>query len=557
MMWQVMGYAMGVAAALSLVGYCQERLAVMRNLPRRWVWPLTMVLSVAWAAGFMLRAEPTPPQLDIVVTPASQLDVEVIGASGAPAITATAPGNVRWNPPADGTLLTAWAGASLLMLLFLLVAGVLLRRRSARWRRASVLGRELLVSDSVGPALMGTWQPRIVVPEWFLAEAPARQELILRHEEQHIAARDPMLLRAATLFAVALPWNLPLWWQLRRMRQGIEMDCDARVLHQGVSPVEYGSVLLAVTRRCAVVPAGLIAMSEPTSALERRVRNVLRGSATPSMGRVAAVMAFWMAGIGAAVGLEAPHLAQREASRPDQREERAVPQALPMPEVPRAPVARPADSALPRLLPPDIGPNTGPTRREVLEQAIVERHPELVNGAEREGQAFVSVLLRHDGSVENTVLRYVEAGDAAGLEAAMRNALEPLQGQLLLARGWQIAGSATVKSQTRVSYRTIRDPGAVRREQQAWEARYAAVKQLVEHHLPGAMTNPGTRDRGTPYLIVSNDGRVLKSGYNAMGANPGTLQGEVPGQRLTRYSIMPRFLGQDSPQQLVVAWVEP
>ena len=35
---------------------------------------------------------------------------------------------------------------------------------------------------------------------------------------------------------VLMPWNLPLWWQWRRLRFAIEVDCDARVLASGRIP---------------------------------------------------------------------------------------------------------------------------------------------------------------------------------------------------------------------------------------------------------------------------------------------------------------------------------
>jgi hypothetical protein len=132
---------------------------------------------------------------------------------------------------------------------------------------------------------------------------------------------------------------------------------------------------------------------------------------------------------------------------------------------------------------------------------------------------------------------------------------------LLLARGWQIAGDATVKTQTRVSYSTRQDPASIRQQQQAWESERAGLIQVIEHHLAGAMTDPAAANRGTAYLIVSNDGRVLKSGYldgDANRAGLATLQDEMPGQRLTRFSIMPRFLGTGSSRAtLVIAWVQP
>jgi hypothetical protein len=107
---------------------------------------------------------------------------------------------------------------------------------------------------------------------------------------------------------VALPWNLPLWWQLRRLRHAIELDCDARVLRRGAEPDLYGEVLLEVTRRSSDVPVGAVAMGEPVSALERRVRGLVPDSARHSLWRACAALLLGAAGIAAAAALEAPQL---------------------------------------------------------------------------------------------------------------------------------------------------------------------------------------------------------------------------------------------------------
>ncbi len=91
----------------------------------------------------------------------------------------------------------------------------------------------------------------------------AVQSLILEHERQHMLARDPLLLRAGILLVMLVPWNLPLWWQLRRLRLAIELDCDARVLGSGADAIRYAEVLLGVVRRVTTVPVGVVAMSEP------------------------------------------------------------------------------------------------------------------------------------------------------------------------------------------------------------------------------------------------------------------------------------------------------
>jgi len=83
------------------------------------------------------------------------------------------------------------------------------------------------------------------------------------------------LLAIAILLIVAMPWNLPLWWQLRRLRFAIEMDCDARVLKGGHDVSRYGEALIMVGERQSSRIAVVAAMSESKSFLEQRIRKML------------------------------------------------------------------------------------------------------------------------------------------------------------------------------------------------------------------------------------------------------------------------------------------
>jgi len=73
------------------------------------------------------------------------------------------------------------------------------------------------------------------------------------------------------------PWNPALWWQWKRLRLAVEMDCDARVLAQGRSAAAYGQLLLEVGRRRATHLLGAAALGEPASFLESRIRRMLSG----------------------------------------------------------------------------------------------------------------------------------------------------------------------------------------------------------------------------------------------------------------------------------------
>src|SRR5438045_1145688 len=214
----------------------------------------------------------------------------------------------------DAALTWTWGLSSAALLLSLGSAALRLAALRRGWRGATVDGRGVLVSDNVGPAVAGLWRPRVVLPEWALRLSDRERRLMLTHEDEHVRARDPWLLAAAAAVLLLAPWNLIWWWQLRRLRLAVEMDCDARVLaHNGDAPA-YGELLLRVVQRRARLPLGAPALGEPVSFLGRRIR------------RMATVLPRWRwagataAGIVAAAAIiaacEAPRPVATEASEP-------------------------------------------------------------------------------------------------------------------------------------------------------------------------------------------------------------------------------------------------
>jgi hypothetical protein len=115
-------------------------------------------------------------------------------------------------------------------------------------------------------------RPRIVVPRWLLEQDAATQAVVVAHEQEHLRAHDIRVLGSALLLTVLLPWNLPLWWQLRRLRFAMEVDCDARVLRAGQSPSSYSTVLLSVATHLVPLRAAATGLSESGSSLENRIR---------------------------------------------------------------------------------------------------------------------------------------------------------------------------------------------------------------------------------------------------------------------------------------------
>lgn len=88
-------------------------------------------------------------------------------------------------------------------------------------------------SVATGPALVGGWHPRIVVPADFEARyTEDEQALILAHEAMHARRHDGCWSLLAQLFA-SLLWFHPLaWWALAALRHDQELACDAAVLRE-------------------------------------------------------------------------------------------------------------------------------------------------------------------------------------------------------------------------------------------------------------------------------------------------------------------------------------
>lgn len=332
MMLQVFAYAIAVAAVLSAVGICAEWFARLHRLPRRTAWAAAMLLSVLLPAAMILIARPAeiktvsvqvadqnvphinPEPAEFAKLPAAQPPAQ--SRLAAPSTSVASRSTWKLPRPSDRLLITMWVATSSALALYLLGANLLLRRRMTGWHNATVQDHQVLISEVTGPALLGAFSPRIVLPRWLLLQPHGTQALILQHEQQHVLARDALLIMAGLVAIVAVPWNLPLWWQWRRLRQAIELDCDARVLGTGAEANAYAEVLLAITQRSARIPAGALAMGEPVHALERRIENLMPDAIPYARLQTIAVLVLAAAGASAALALEAPALPGRTATVP-------------------------------------------------------------------------------------------------------------------------------------------------------------------------------------------------------------------------------------------------
>ncbi len=283
-------YTVAVSCLLSAAGLAVERACRLRRWPSRWLWALLLaapfVLPIAASVDDSTSRRTDAPASAESTRSAATRDPIDAAAVVAPARQVTyRMHRIATSPGVVSLLAMLWLAGSLLLAFILVASWLRMRRKSASWTRRSVDGAEVLVSENIGPAVIGFLRPRIVVPAWLLAADMQVRRLALVHESEHVRARDPLLLLMGTLAVVLLPWNLPLWWQWRRLRFAIEVDCDARVLASGrVVELDYAQALLNVAERTSEVPLAAAAMCESASTLEKRIglflldRNAHRGA---------------------------------------------------------------------------------------------------------------------------------------------------------------------------------------------------------------------------------------------------------------------------------------
>jgi bla regulator protein BlaR1 len=269
-------YVIMVTLLLSIGAFVAERAARLKRGRTRWIWITAIVASLAVPT---VIASVTV-QLPNVVSPAMAEKVVVLREATTQTLSPVmwisgSAGEPRGWRDFDGLLTTLWRAVSGAMLLALIASGAHLFLRKRRWRSGELAGKPVYVTNDVGPAVVGLLRPRIVVPRWVTMALPTHQTAVIAHEQSHLDAHDPQLFTFALALLVFMPWNVPLWWQLRRLRYAIEVDCDARVLAGGLDPAHYGETLIAVGERQSAYVGAVAAMSESRSFLEERIRIML------------------------------------------------------------------------------------------------------------------------------------------------------------------------------------------------------------------------------------------------------------------------------------------
>ena len=184
---------------------------------------------------------------------------------------------------------------SIWMLGLLLVAW---RAMRAQRRYRELLGDATLVTDTsssttmlragqpdVGPALVGAWRARIVIPVDFETRYDSvERDLILAHERMHAKRRDGLWCLVAQMTLAAFWFNPVAWWAVGALRHDQELACDAAVLLQHRTRRRaYANAMLKTQPSVRQLPVGCswsprhpiterIAMLKQSSPSQLRVR---------------------------------------------------------------------------------------------------------------------------------------------------------------------------------------------------------------------------------------------------------------------------------------------
>lgn len=292
-------YAMVLSLVIGGLAVLAHRAAALLRLPTRFVWIVAMALmTFAPIALTVMNVQATEPvsvssAASLVETP---MPVETAAPEpGVPVRLDSIPSLTVVETPAprsvltwralltraesvsarfDRTLAALWLLGSVMLLAVAWRATRALQRLRSTLKAREIEGATVHVSQLIGPAAVGGVHPVIVVPEWVLELDPSLLTLVLRHEQEHIAKRDPALLTAGLVLLIVVPWLPALWWSWRRLRLAIELDCDARVLRAHPNTRAYAQLLLFVSQHRAPRLRGWPLVSSLTLAINPQVTHL-------------------------------------------------------------------------------------------------------------------------------------------------------------------------------------------------------------------------------------------------------------------------------------------
>lgn len=312
MIASLMMYGILVSLLITAAAFAAERALASAALPRRPAWLAALLLSLVLPASLLWQADAQRAVPNVGNDPIQLADDKPSVSTDPPEAfvdTATRRSQaLRWPtlPTLDTALKILWLLGTMMLAVYYTIGWMRLRRALAAADKTHIDGQTVCVSDHLGPAVFGFVRPAIVVPRWLLSAPTDTCRLAMEHERQHIAARDQLAVLAGLVAVTVAPWNVALWWQLRRLRFAVEVDCDARVLSRGEKVEAYGATLLSVGECSAGRMTSALTLTEPPSDLEKRIRIMLRPARRYAALAIAASCVLCVSLIAAAASVQAP-----------------------------------------------------------------------------------------------------------------------------------------------------------------------------------------------------------------------------------------------------------
>ena len=389
-------------ASAVLFGLCVALVAAsaqpfVRALGRqtRWLWCAALAIASLWPVVATVAALVFP---DLRVSAAALPAISIV-PHGAALLARSPAGMIDLG---SRVVLLLWPLASLALAIRLVRSMLGVRRIRATAEPRLLDGHVVLLTDDVGPATIGLRRPAVLVPRLVLALEQPLRALVLRHEQEHRAARDPSLLLAAAIAVVLFPWNAALWLIARRLHLALELDCDARVLDAGADPVRYGRLLLMIAQRQGAI-ALTPTFATPPSHLERRIVAMRTRSARPHPLHLAAAGGFLVLGLAGACSAgapDAPSVARTSAP------------------------SRPVEST---------SPPTGAFFEFQVDQQVRQlpglgslRYPDAMRTANREGEVLTQFVVDEHGVVDLSTFKVLKSSEPAFTDA-VRQALPTMR----------------------------------------------------------------------------------------------------------------------------------
>jgi hypothetical protein len=271
------GYAILIGALVAVAALLLEwALRAYRNATR-WIWVAALTLTVLGPLAVLGAGGISGPAESLAEYPDAR-PPEVSSFQTIPSAVLRLDDSSSLSR-LDRPLVMGWLIATMLLGARYGTSLAALARRRRAWRMDDVDGIPVGFAPDLGPAAVGFLSPAIVLPEWIRSLDRRLLRLVVAHEQEHIRTGDTRLLIAVGILIVLLPWNLPLWWQIRRLRLSIEIDCDRRVLAGNPELESYLNVLCEIgsmrgRSRIDSILLGQSALIRPAAFLERRIRNM-------------------------------------------------------------------------------------------------------------------------------------------------------------------------------------------------------------------------------------------------------------------------------------------